>query len=450
VAESTGTGDFERASKLLSTGCFMVLMFSIVTLVPIALFSAKLPVVLNVPQEFAGIFNESVKVLAITMIFCNVGSVYSAIIMGAHRIDLVKTIDSICTLGQSLIAFVLLILGFGLFGMVISLAATEFIRASIFFVLSSRILPRVRVAPNHFSYSYLKEILRFAGSYQVYSFLEIAYAGILPFLMLKFFNPEITGIYAVSRRFVNLAALISESLLLPFLSGAAWTYGKGKLAEFSTLISKAMKFTMTVLVPALMFLSLFGRKILLGFTGHDSHLFTSGLILLAGGVICSSLARVYCATYRATGGSSLDLLWTIMRIAFLTFGFVLGTKLWHYNGGLLAYFMVELIGLKFMHLSIQKILSNVNFYPIRLDFAKITFISLGICAICSIVLLAPLPVPDNERFIAFVRAGAGAVAFLLMGGYTLWRSSYLSSDEKESLKAIFHTLNLKQFANAKQ
>ncbi|MFX0202231.1 MAG: lipopolysaccharide biosynthesis protein [Candidatus Hodarchaeota archaeon] len=450
VAESTATGNFTRASKLLSAGFFLVLLFSIVTLVPVALLSAKLSHVIKVPEQFIGIFRQSVSVLAIAMIFCNVGSVYSAIIMGAHRIDLVKTIDSICTLAQSAITLALLFLGFGLVGMVIALAISELVRAVTFIIFSSRVLPDVTIAPSLISYPYLKETLRFAGSYQVYNFLEIAYGGLLPFLVLRFFNPELTGIYAVSRRLVSLPFLVSESFLLPFLSGAAWTYAKGEIEEFSTLISKAMKFTITMLIPALVFISFSGKTILLGLTGHDSHLFTSGLILISGAVIFYSLGRVYCATYRAAGGTSLDVFWIIMKIIIIGIFFVLGTHLWHYNGGLLVYLLAELIGFGFMYLSIKKIAYNINIRPVLLDLLKVSLASFCICAICAIAILMPLPSSGGLRFLALLRAGIAGALFLLMGGYTLWRSRYLSPAEKESVRAVFHSFNLKQFANAKQ
>src|SRR5947209_2229079 len=39
VAEATGNGDFEKASRLLSTGCAIMLVLSIAGLIPVAIFS---------------------------------------------------------------------------------------------------------------------------------------------------------------------------------------------------------------------------------------------------------------------------------------------------------------------------------------------------------------------------------------------------------------------------
>ena len=42
VAEATGNGEYERANRLLSTGSAILLAFSVVGLIPVALFSKKI------------------------------------------------------------------------------------------------------------------------------------------------------------------------------------------------------------------------------------------------------------------------------------------------------------------------------------------------------------------------------------------------------------------------
>src|SRR5271163_2367543 len=39
VAEATGNGDYQRANKLLSTGCAIMLVLSLAGLIPVAMFS---------------------------------------------------------------------------------------------------------------------------------------------------------------------------------------------------------------------------------------------------------------------------------------------------------------------------------------------------------------------------------------------------------------------------
>src|SRR5207245_6750626 len=52
VAEATGNGDYEKASKLLSTGCAIMLVLSVAGLIPIAFFSHQIARLAGVPLEF--------------------------------------------------------------------------------------------------------------------------------------------------------------------------------------------------------------------------------------------------------------------------------------------------------------------------------------------------------------------------------------------------------------
>src|ERR1700693_267916 len=52
VAEATGDGDYDKANKLLSTGCAAMLVLSVGGLIPIAFFSHQIANSAGVPPEF--------------------------------------------------------------------------------------------------------------------------------------------------------------------------------------------------------------------------------------------------------------------------------------------------------------------------------------------------------------------------------------------------------------
>src|SRR5580704_11022228 len=97
VAEATGSGSFEAANKLLSTGCAIMAVISVAGLVPIAVFSRSLAKLAGVPNEFLVSTAHSFTVLAVIMVLSNVGAVYEAIVMGGHRIDLARNLTTFYT-----------------------------------------------------------------------------------------------------------------------------------------------------------------------------------------------------------------------------------------------------------------------------------------------------------------------------------------------------------------
>src|SRR5580692_10912860 len=67
VAEATGSGDYETANKLLSTGTAAMLVLSVAGLIPAALLSKQIARASGVPPEFLTSSARAIGVLALIM-----------------------------------------------------------------------------------------------------------------------------------------------------------------------------------------------------------------------------------------------------------------------------------------------------------------------------------------------------------------------------------------------
>ena len=114
VAEATGTGDFDRASRLLSTGTAAVSLISIVVLVPLAIFSTPLAIAVGVPKVFLPAASKAIPLIAVTALLANVGQTYQSILTGAHRIDLREKIGFVLEPLNAVATIGLLYMGYGL------------------------------------------------------------------------------------------------------------------------------------------------------------------------------------------------------------------------------------------------------------------------------------------------------------------------------------------------
>src|ERR1700730_3201763 len=76
VAEATGDGDYERASKLLSTGTAAMVILSFIGLIPVVIFSRQWAVAAGIPTEFLRDSAWAFSVLALTMLFANSGAAF--------------------------------------------------------------------------------------------------------------------------------------------------------------------------------------------------------------------------------------------------------------------------------------------------------------------------------------------------------------------------------------
>lgn len=164
VAEATGNGRYEAASRLLSTGCVIIFAFSIAVLIPVGILSKKVAIASGVPSEFLSSAAGAISVLAVILVMSNAGSVYEAIVMGGHRVDLARNLATFFTVAEAVVIVILLHFGHGLFAMASVMAASElgFVISCRF--LSRKVVPQVQVRWKFVSKSVIRELVRYAGA----------------------------------------------------------------------------------------------------------------------------------------------------------------------------------------------------------------------------------------------------------------------------------------------
>src|SRR5258708_1891192 len=145
VAEATGDGNYKKANELLSTGCLIMLVLSVAGLIPAALFSHQIAAFAGVPPEFLPSAAGAIALLALIMVMANTGAAFEAIVMGAHRIDLVRKFGAVLSVAEAAAILIALRLGFGLVAMAAVMGASELIYICCCYAAAVRVLPQIRV-----------------------------------------------------------------------------------------------------------------------------------------------------------------------------------------------------------------------------------------------------------------------------------------------------------------
>ena len=108
VAEATGKGSYGQVNKLISTGSAAMLIISVVGLIPVSMFSHVIARIAGVPQLLQNSTAGAISLLALIMVLANSGAAFEAIVMGAHRIDLVHKFNIVSTVLEAVAVVVLL------------------------------------------------------------------------------------------------------------------------------------------------------------------------------------------------------------------------------------------------------------------------------------------------------------------------------------------------------
>jgi O-antigen/teichoic acid export membrane protein len=435
VAESTGTGDFETANKLLSTGSLSMLVLSVAGLVPIAIYSRNLAVASGVPAEFLSAAAGAITLLALTMVMANFGAAFEATLMGSQRIDLTRTFNITTTLLEAIAIIALLHFGHGLFAMAVVMATSELAYISCCFVASRRIAPQIQIRISHFTSSVSRELIWYAGSYQLVNVLEVLYAMLLPVVMLKFFGAEIAGVYALATRLVTAVLMGQDALILPLLSGGAVIFATGSKERLIRFFKKSFKLTIAITLLPLAFVGVFGALLVYVWTGQTGSHFSAAIWLLCLGGFFNSISRLQLILYRASGNALHDNIRQAFRLGVLGILSIFGNSM-GFNGVLLGLAVAELVGVVYMFIAMT---STLSFFTPRLfvrDTVRLVTATFGIVLVGLAVLMIPAPLSVNEHTMALIKLGEVSLACLLFSFPAIALTKSISVEEQRAVLSL--------------
>lgn len=429
VAEATGTGDFDRASRLLSTGTAAVLLLSLVVLVPLAVFAHSLAIAVGVPKAFLDAASSAIRYLAVTAILANVSQTYQSVLAGAHRIDLREKLNVVLDLLNATATVALLSLGFGLLAMCVVFCAYQIAGGVLWYFYSRRILPDVHITLRLISRSVVKELVRFGASYQIVAMLELLYAAVLPVAVLKFFGANTAGVFAVATRVVGFATLIQGSYLQAILSGGSLLYATGSVEQTNAFIIKSFKAMAVLTLLPLAFIAVYGAKIAFVWTGKTDPLLEGAICLLSAANACRCSSSLFRVLYRVSGGAVMDNAQLLLGlgVAFLLWPF--GPKIGFFGlvGG--VQLLGQFLGLILISISVTFRFKGFNLRtlaPTLLRFCAAAAVIVGASIVASYIGLSW---EANPRVLDTIRLMTAAVVSLLVAVPALLFTGSVSRSE---------------------
>jgi len=432
VSDSTATGDYLKASRLLTTGS--IIIFGVTSLVstPFLIYTDQIVEFLNIPADYSASFSNALRFLVIVIIISNTTTAYGAIITGAHRLDLTKKIGMFWLIVESILIVTLLLNGYRLFALALPFGISQIGRAFSFIYFARKVLPEVTLHPRNFSVNVAKDLVEYAGSFHLLGALEMLYLTVVPILVMRYFGPEISGLYAAATRLISLSSLTAESLLLPLLSVSAFVLQEGDQTKDKAVFTYSLKYMIFTGIPLLLFISFFSDQILFAWTGESHELFTPSMFLLAFMGMCSMLARHHMIIYRSRGEKVHDLVWMVIRFGgLLGFGFVIG-KYHGYIGLLSGQLIGEVFGLFFMMYAMHRLFKTDYIGILRDSYLQIgAFFALTF--LLWYVVLTAFPNQDNRIFTLGVLAVSFGI-YILFVSVILWIG--LNPKEKEEIRSF--------------
>lgn len=431
VAEATGSGDYDRASALLSTGCAIMMVLSVIGLIPVIIFSTPLARAAGVPPEFLRASSKSIAILALIMTMSNGGAVFEATLLGGHRIDIARRLSTTFTVAEAVAILIVLHFGYGLFAMAAVMAFSEIGFVACCYVSARKVIPQIKVRFKNVQASVLGELLRFAGSYQLVSILQLTYAALLPITILRAFGASYSGIYALSLRLISPAQMLLDAFLLSILSGGAMVYASGATDRMERLLHKSHKVTFAFTFIPMAFIACFGPMIVFAWTGEHAPEFRLALVLVAIGGVFQSVSILGLVLYRISGKALLDNVRQVLMLAVLLVVAIFARSI-GFQGVLLGLAVAQLLGMLFMFYAIAQTFHLFRPLSMFLDAARAVAATAVIIIAGLAATFVPLPLmaPRAEAWmrlaVVFTASAVAAVPATLVTGF-------IDAEERDTL-----------------
>ena len=436
VAEATGDGNYDRANRLLSTGAAIMLALSVAGLIPVFLFSRGIARLAGVPAEFLQSAAGAIAVLAVIMLMANVGAAFEAIVMGGHRIDLVRKFNTFFSVAEAGAIVVALHFGYGLTAMAAIMGTSELLYLTCCYFAAHRIIPQIRLGVRWLSKSVLYELVRFAGSYQLVNVLEVVYNSLIPIAILRGFGANSAGVYAVVTRVVTSATAIQTSFLPPILSAGTMVFASGSAEKMQALLSKALKVTLGLSLFPLGFIAVFGPTMAYAWTGQTDPSFRAAFWWVCLSTLFGAFSLLALVLYRVSGRALLDNVRQVLRIAFIVGVVALAPRL-GFVGVLVGLACCELAGMLFMLYALAKTFDVFRAKvvlpgTVRLSVAAVLILAAGFAA-----SYIPLPGYLASRLLATLKLVEAGLACLIVAWPLLMRTGSVTAAEKQALFTSF-------------
>ncbi|MCC6586645.1 MAG: hypothetical protein IT168_08000 [Bryobacterales bacterium] len=436
VAQAHVDGDIRIANKLLSTGTFGMAVLSLAALLPVVLYSHSLARLGGVPSRFLADTGSAIVLLAYTMIVANVGGVYEGILLGSHRLDLTRRFHILVTIGEAVAIIVILHFGHGLYGMAVTIAISEVLYILCCFLAARKIAPYLHISFTHVTSSVLRDLTRYALTYQCVNILELLYGVLVPVTILRHFGSDTAGVYALASRLVTVAMMGADALIPPLLTGGAMMFTAAHADTLTSFIKLSFTILLAVVLFPLGFVAACGPPLIMLWAGHTDPRFEATIWILSVLGLLSSISRLQLMFYRASGAALHDNVWQVLRLGLLL---LLPMTLWplDYYGTLAFLAAAEFVGVGYMSLVLQRAYSF--FKPLTLipETAKLIVSASIAITFASLTDVLPLPSGLGNRTLALISLTEGLTLFLFSGSSALLLTRALSGEHQRMLSLLF-------------
>lgn len=341
TAECHAKGDYERLSRLLSTGVALCLVFgSLMIFIVLVLLDRIVGLFPTIPAEDYNTARFVFGYVAVMAVISIILGAYRSALVGIQRIDLVNN----CRLPFAFLEFAVLVpllwLGFGVRTVVVMYGVTVIGPLVVMMLLARRHLPDVHINPLRPSRDSLVAILSLGGRMQVLGFLALSVQGVDSLVLFRYEALGFTVAYMAVRTLVQRIQAIPTMGFGSLSPASADMNSRDQVDKALRVFLSAQRVTILVAAYFLVFMAVNCDLIVAGYIGlpaKDQAAGTTALLFLSVAAILHTTTGPLSSMLRGVGKPLLESCFHVTTLTLFGAAFYFGRQQGHPELILLAF-----------------------------------------------------------------------------------------------------------------
>ncbi|MEO8514189.1 MAG: glycosyltransferase [Ignavibacteria bacterium] len=286
ISEYYNQKKYDELNSVINTASIFYFFFSIICITVALLLRNKFLNAINIPPEFENkaLFTYIIALTAFSVV--NTFGIYNSVIISLQKMYLTSLWGILLSALNFVTVIVLLLLGFGLYG--ILSAHIFFITLSlvISMVYSYKLIPQLRIGLKYYSNKTLKSMFNIGAQMQISKLAGFASDKYDEFLLAYFSVIGNVTFFNLATRMTRVGKIIPTQFIVQVAPVAAELNAKGKTSLLETLFAEMTKYLTLVTIPIYFFMILFANDLIFGWVGPGYEISAYLLrIIAAGGIV---------------------------------------------------------------------------------------------------------------------------------------------------------------------
>ncbi|MCX6983435.1 MAG: oligosaccharide flippase family protein [Lentisphaerae bacterium] len=269
VSEHHARREVDAINQVFSVGLYLFGGLGVLGAFALVLFAKLfLTRVFNIPSDLVEMTRLLLYLLATQILFEFPGLIFSAVVDGLQRYDLQRAIQIGYTILYAVLLVTLLLLGYGLMALGITMLVLAVAKALVLVILAWRLLPSLRLERD-FDRGLLRRVANFSGQIFLIRINAIVYNTMDKTIIGALLTTtQLTG-YDIANKLRNISMVPMSFITPQIVPAAATLHGAGDQVRLQELFLKGTKYQMAIMTPVIVTVLVLAERFIRVWLGPD-------------------------------------------------------------------------------------------------------------------------------------------------------------------------------------